>query len=77
MSNLSELANSLTPEDIIKLVTELGADRYIETDNYIQFPTICHNVDPSEAKMKLYYYKKNKKSNWLLYQLDFFYNYSL
>jgi len=61
MSNLSELANSLTPEDIIKLVTELGADRYIETDNYIQFPTICHNVDPSEAKMKLYYYKKNKK----------------
>ena len=61
MSELVELANSLTPEDIIELVTELGADRYVETDAYILFPTICHNEDPADAKMKLYYYKKNKK----------------
>ena len=61
MSELVDLANSLTPEDIIELVTGLGADRYVETDTYILFPTICHNEDPSDAKMKLYYYKKNKK----------------
>lgn len=61
MSELIQIANNLTPENIINLVTELGADRYVETDSYILFPTICHNIDSAEAKMKLYYYKKNKK----------------
>lgn len=61
MNNLNQIADSLTPEQIITLVTELGADRYVETDGYVLFPTICHNVDPSDAQMKLYYYKKNKR----------------
>lgn len=61
MKKLSEIADSLTPEEIIDLVTGLGADRYTETDKYIIFPTICHNIDAAEANMKLYYYKKNKK----------------
>lgn len=38
----------------------LGADRYIEKDKYIIFPTICHNEDSELASMKLYYYKDNK-----------------
>ena len=41
-------------------MTDLGADRYIEKDNYIIFPTICHNINSAEASMKLYYYKDNK-----------------
>lgn len=58
MSNLSDLANSLTNEQIIKIMEGLGADRYQETADSIIFPTICHNVDASEASMKLYYYPR-------------------
>lgn len=39
---------------------KLGADRYEEKDNYVLFPTICHNIDSSEASMKLYFYKDTK-----------------
>ena len=55
--NLKELRERLTPEQIIKIVTELGADRYEEKESYIIFPTICHNAREYEASMKLYYYK--------------------
>jgi len=59
--DLKELEQSLTPERVIELVTNLGSDSYIEHDDYIQFKTICHNENPEEASMKLYYYKRNKK----------------
>lgn len=59
--DLKTIEQSLTNEEIINLVQELGADRYEEKNEYIIFPTICHNIDSSEAQMKLYYYKKNKK----------------
>lgn len=54
------LIKSLDDEKIINLMTSLGANRYKDTDNYIIFPTICHNINPDEASMKLYYYKDNK-----------------
>ena len=54
----AKIIENLNTESIIHLMTELGADRYSETDEYILFPTICHNIDASEASMKLYYYKK-------------------
>lgn len=57
--NYEEIIKNLKDEEIIKLMTELGADRYKETDDAIIFPTICHNIDSSEASMKLYYYKNN------------------
>lgn len=37
----------------------LGAELVKETDKYIIFPTICHNIDANEASSKLYYYKNN------------------
>ena len=40
MIDLKELANNLPPKRIIQLVQNLGADRYIEKDDYIIFPTI-------------------------------------
>lgn len=56
----AKIIENLNTESIIHLMTELGADRYTETDDYILFPTICHNIDASEASMKLYFYKNNK-----------------
>ena len=38
----------------------LGADRYEEKEDSVIFPTICHNIDSSEASMKLYFYKDTK-----------------
>lgn len=55
-----KLKNSLTPNDIIKFMAHLGAQTYRDTNDYIVFPTICHNADVSQASMKLYYYKSNK-----------------
>ena len=37
---LKELNDSLTPEKIIQLVTELGSDEYIDKGDYIIFKTI-------------------------------------
>lgn len=58
--NCYDLVNSITTKDIIELMTKLGVDRYKETKDAIIFPTICHNIDSSEASLKLYYYKDNK-----------------
>ena len=57
--NYKEIIDNLKDEEIIRLMTELGADRYKETENEIIFPTICHNIDSSSASMKLYYYKNS------------------
>lgn len=59
-SQYQELINNLNEEKIIELMTKLGANRYIEKEGYIIFPTICHNIDAESASMKLYYYKDNK-----------------
>lgn len=60
MNDIKDLINNLSNEEIISIMTELGADRYQETKDAIVFPTICHNIDASEASMKLYYYPKTK-----------------
>lgn len=54
------IIDNLDEAKIISLLTQLGAKTYINKDNYIAFPTICHNIDESSASMKLYYYKNNK-----------------
>lgn len=56
-----EVKAQLSPDDIIDIVTTiLGAHTYKEFDDYIVFPTICHNEDSNNAKLKLYYYKENR-----------------
>lgn len=60
MIDLEQLQNNLSSNDIIDIVTELGADRYKEYPDYIIFPTICHNEFSEDASMKLYYYLDNK-----------------
>lgn len=60
MFNYEEIIANLNSEKVIQLMLKLGVENYIEKEDYIIFPTICHNINPSEASMKLYYYKNNK-----------------
>ena len=61
MSNLTKMANELSNDRIIELVTSLGSDAYIDTNDAIIFKTICHHGDGTAGSMKLYYYKQNKR----------------
>lgn len=54
--DLIKLQNELTSEQIIKILYSLGATNYYEHEEYLIFPTICHNDNEEEASMKLYYY---------------------
>ena len=56
----AKIIENLNADSVIHLMTELGADRYDDKGDFIVFPTICHNIDSSEASMKLYFYKNNK-----------------
>lgn len=60
MIDYEAISDGLSTDAVIELMKQLGADRYRETDKYVIFPTICHNVDASEASMKLYFYKDTK-----------------
>lgn len=53
------LVDNLDADQIIGLLSSLGADRYEDKGEYIVFPTICHNESSEDASMKLYYYKDN------------------
>lgn len=56
-----EIKEALTEEDIISILEEnFGVHTYIDREDYIIFPTICHNMDSEGAKLKLYYYKNSK-----------------
>ena len=54
------IVDNLKVSSVIDLMTKLGADRWKDEGTHIIFPTICHNVDASEASMKLYFYKNSK-----------------
>lgn len=60
MLDYKQVVENLDSQLIIKLMEKLGADRWEEKDSFIIFPTICHNINSSEASMKLYFYKDNK-----------------
>ena len=55
-----EIISNLDVDSVISMMEKLGADRYSDRGAYVVFPTICHNVDASEASMKLYFYKDTK-----------------
>lgn len=60
MLDYINIVKNLQDKDIITLMEKLGVTKYVEKDNEIIFPTVCHNDNPDEASMKLYYYKNNK-----------------
>lgn len=60
--DLKKFQDSLTPTQVVQIVHALGAEEWDDSrDKYIIFPTICHNELGTEASMKLYYYKENKR----------------
>lgn len=60
MNNIdfSKLREKLSSQDIIRILQKYGIEPHFETEKYIIYPTICHNL--SGGSNKLYYYKDNK-----------------
>ena len=59
-----EIIDSLSSDDIIKILYHLGASSHLENEAAVIFPTICHN-EFEDGSLKLYYYKENK--NFICY----------
>ena len=57
------IVDNLKVGSVIELMEKLGAKRWRDEGTHIIFPTICHNIDPDEASMKLYFYKNTKLFN--------------
>ena len=55
-----EIISNLDVDSVISMMEKLGADRHSDRGAYVVFPTVCHNIDASEASMKLYFYKDTK-----------------
>ena len=58
MIDYQEIIENLPTDKVIDLMESLGA-RAIRHNEYVQFSTICHNENPEEASMKLYYYENS------------------
>lgn len=57
MGFFEDIKNNLSTDEIIDILTNsFGAHTYQEKTDCIIFPTVCHNIDSTSAKMKLYYY---------------------
>ena len=59
MIDYKGIIEQLDTQKIIQLMERLGVENYVEKPGYVIFPTICHNPDPNEASMKLYYYENS------------------
>lgn len=55
-----ELLNSLTKEDIIKILRSLGSDYTTDENANLIFKTVCHHKDAEDGDFALYYYEKKK-----------------
>lgn len=53
---ITRIKENLNDTTILNLMYSLGADRHIDNEDHIIFPTICHGGN----SMKLYYYKGSK-----------------
>lgn len=59
MIDYKSIVEQLDTYKVVQLMIKLGADEFIEKEDYLIFPTICHNENAAEASMKLYYYKNS------------------
>ena len=59
MIDYKSIVEQLDTTKVIELMETLGAKDYIIKPGYVIFPTLCHNSDPDEASMKLYYYENS------------------
>lgn len=56
--NFKELREKLSSEDVKRILLNQGVQAVKETDEYIIYPTVCHNI--SGGSPKLYYYKDSR-----------------
>lgn len=56
--NLTELRKTMEPEDIKRILYEYGVSPALETESYLVYPTVCHNIEGGSHK--LYYYFDSK-----------------
>lgn len=56
--NLSDLKESLEPENIRQILSEFGVYPVREETTHFVYPTVCHNIDGGSPKM--YYYFNTK-----------------
>lgn len=56
--DFKELREKLSTEDIKRILSKEGAQPVRETESYIIYPTICHNIVGGSPK--LYYYTESK-----------------
>ena len=54
------IIDGLSTERVKELLKRLGAEQIIEKEDCLITNTICHNIDASQASLKLYYYKNTK-----------------
>lgn len=59
MIDYQGIIEQLNTDKVIELMEKLGVETYVQRPSYVIFPTICHNEDPAQASMKLYYYENN------------------
>ena len=58
--NAQHIKELITPEDIKNILALYKAYPVSENEEFIVFPTVCHNLNPEDASPKLYYYKNSK-----------------
>ena len=54
---LAEIRNNISSDDVIRILEKYEVKPYLNTSNYIIFPTCCHNLYGGSPK--LYYYKNS------------------
>ena len=56
MINYQAIIDQLTDERVKRILDKLGIS-YIDKNDYLLMPTVCHNDSEENASLKLYYYK--------------------
>lgn len=67
--NTKALKQQLNINDIITLLGALGSELVQENNDHLIFTSICHHLNASEHKAKLYYYTKDKMFHCFVCQL--------
>ena len=63
-----KILNSLTKEDVIKIVVSLGSEYPKEDhDGNLIFQTVCHNIPSTDNSWKLYYYPPDEPGRYGLF----------
>lgn len=61
MIDRKAIRESLSVDNIVHLMQLLGATEFEDRGSYLQFHTICHNIEESEGGFNLSYYKDSHR----------------